>query len=130
VLSAIKLAKLKGYGPNDAVITIATDGAELYTSEIDKVLAEDFPSGFDKDAAARVFDEHLGSVDTDHILELGPRDRDRIFNLGYFTWVEQQGVSLEEFEVRRDQSFWKGLRELVPVWDERIRAFNDETGVA
>ena len=33
-------------------------------------------------------------------------DRDRIFNLGYFTWVEQQGVPLDEFEARRDQAFW------------------------
>ena len=29
----------------------------------------------------------------DHVLELTRADRDRIFNLGYFTWVEQQGVA-------------------------------------
>ena len=36
-------------------------------------------------------------------------DRKRVFNLGYFTWVEQQGVSLEEFTARAKQSFWDGL---------------------
>ena len=29
---------------------------------------------------------------TDHLLELTHVERERIFNLGYFTWVEQQGV--------------------------------------
>ena len=129
-LSAVKLAKLKNLGPNDVVITVATDGAELYTSEIEKATQRDFPSGFGRDEAARVFAEHLEQVDSDHIRELDQRERDRIFNLGYFTWVEQQGVALEDFDARRDQSYWQGLRELVPAWDERIRAFNEEAGSA
>jgi len=57
-------------------------------------------------------------------LELSERDRNRIFNLGYYTWVEQQGTPFELFEARRDQSFWKGLRRLLPVWDEMITDFN------
>ena len=32
-------------------------------------------------------------------------DKKRIFNLGYFTWVEQQGVSLEEFEKEKIKNF-------------------------
>ena len=31
-------------------------------------------------------------------LELDAPDRERIFNLGYYTWVEQQGIPLEVFE--------------------------------
>jgi cysteine synthase len=130
VLSAIKLAKQQGYGRDDAIVTVATDGAELYRSEHARALREDFGGRFDERAAARVFDEHLARVDTDHLLELGPRERDRVFNLGYFTWVEQQGVSLADFEARRDQGFWRGLRELVPVWDERIAEFNRAAGLA
>jgi hypothetical protein len=53
-------------------------------------------------------------------------ERDRVFNLGYFTWVEQQGVTLEEFEARRDQWFWMEMREIVHRWDELIEAFNAE----
>src|SRR5262249_62408595 len=53
-------------------------------------------------------------------------DRKRIFNLGYFTWVEQQGVSLEDFERRRGQRFWQDLAASVPVWDRLIGEFNDE----
>ncbi len=57
------------------------------------------------------------------------RDRRRIFNLGYFTWVEQQGIALADFDKRRDQRFWTGLRDLLPVWDELIERFNRDTGL-
>jgi cysteine synthase len=43
-------------------------------------------------------------------LELTEVDRRRIFNLGYYTWVEQQGIDFETFERRRDQSWWNSLR--------------------
>jgi len=128
VLTAIKTAKKLGLGKSDAIVTVATDGGNLYRSEGAKILRKRFGGRFDAETAKRVFDEHMLSVDTDHILELGPRDRDRIFNLGYFTWVEQQGVSLEEFEKRRSQDFWVGLRALIPIWDRMIGEFNRDTG--
>ena len=68
--------------------------------------------------------QRLAAVTTDHLIELDSRGRDRIFNLGYYTWVEQQGIPLAEFEARRSQSFWRGLRDLVPAWDALIDAFN------
>ena len=68
--------------------------------------AKYFPDGFDEVGAAEVFGEHLLGATTDHLRELTHEERERIFNLGYFTWVEQQGVSIEEFEARRDPAFW------------------------
>jgi cysteine synthase A len=67
---------------------------------------------------------------TDHLLETTLADRNRIFNLGYYTWVEQQGVPLAVFESRRHQRFWTGLRDLLSAWDARIEEFNQRTGVA
>ena len=61
---------------------------------------------------------------------MGEVERNRIFNLGYFTWVEQRGVSLADFEARRDQAFWRGLHGLLPLWDQMIGAFNRQTGAA
>jgi hypothetical protein len=61
-------------------------------------------------------------------LELGEVGRRRIFNLGYYTWVEQQGVDFEDFEARRDQTFWKGLHPLIDLWDSMIDEFNARTG--
>jgi len=89
----------------------------------------DFTGHFDTIAAAETFARHLiGSV-SDHYLDAGYRDRSRIFNLGYFTWVEQRGVDLEMFQARADQQFWKDVQEVLPVWDQMIDDFNARTGV-
>ena len=130
VLGAIKLAKHKGLGPDDVVITVATDGATLYRSEIARYLKKRHNAGdITGEAAAELVGRHLLGADTEHVIEAGTRDRDRVFNLGYFTWVEQQGVSVADFDRRRAQSFWEGLHALVPVWDEMITAFNRDSGM-
>ena len=129
VLGAIKTAKHLRLGPTDVIVTVATDGAALYGSEREIALRRYFPGGFDELAAAEVFGEHVLGATTDHLLELGRVDRERIFNLGYFTWVEQQGVPLEDFEARRDPRFWARLRQVVPAWDDLIDEFNARTGV-
>ncbi len=129
VLGSIKTAKYYGMGPDDVIVTVATDGAAMYHSERDLALAKYFGGTFDEVGAGEVFGEHLLGATTDHLLELTREDRDRIFNLGYFTWVEQQGVSIEEFRVRRDPAFWTDMRGIVADWDRLIEEFNARTGV-
>ncbi len=124
VLAAIKTAKLLGLGPDDAILTVATDGAALYPSERAKTLATRYGNEFSATDAAEVFGEHLGSVGTENTIECTEADRRRIFNLGYYTWVEQQGTPFELFEARRHQDFWRGLRRYVGVWDDMIDDFN------
>jgi cysteine synthase len=129
VLGAIKVAKYYGLGAHDVVVTVATDGAAMYASERERALGRYFPDGFGEIEAAEVYGEHMLGASTDHFQELGHRDRERIFNLGYYTWVEQQGVSVEDFVARRDPAFWAGVREVVPVWDDLIDDVNARTGV-
>ncbi len=129
ILAAIKLAKQQGYDRHDVIATVATDGAPMYHSERDIALQKYFPDGFDDLAASEVFGEHLLGVSTDNMIELTRNDRLRLFNLGYYTWVEQQGISSDEFQMRMDQSFWTGVRTIVKDWDEMIGEFNDRTGV-
>lgn len=124
VLAAIKTAKLFHYGANDAIVTIATDGSALYPSERVKTLTTRYNNSFSQIDAAEAFSEHLASVTTDSMIDCTDRDRNRIFNLGYYTWVEQQGTPLEVFEARRSQSFWRSVRSFAPVWDELIDDFN------
>ena len=128
-MAAIKTAKYLGLGANDVVMTVATDGAAMYRTEQAKAIEKYFPHGFDTVAAGEVFGQFLLGASTDHLIELSRVDRERIFNLGYFTWVEQQGVSIEEFTARRSQSYWRNLRSLLRKWDQMINAFNRETGV-
>ena len=129
VLGAIKTARYYAMGPEDVVLTVATDGAAMYGSERELALAKYFPDGFDEAAAAEVFGEHLLGATTDDFVELTRQERERIFNLGYFTWVEQQGVSIQEFEARRDPSFWTEMRERVGAWDALIDELNARSGV-
>ncbi len=129
VLAAIKTAKLLGLGADDAIVTIATDGAAMYPSSRAKTISRRFGDDFTEVDAAAVFGEHLANVTTDATLECTARDRNRIFNLGYYTWVEQQSTPFELFEARRGQQFWKGLRRYLGVWDEMITEFNERVAV-
>jgi cysteine synthase len=129
VLAAIKTAKRLDLGAGDAVMTVATDSAAMYGSERRKYAAKAFAGGFDATAAGEVAGRHLDGAGTDHVLELGHAERNRIFNLGYYTWVEQQGVPLEEFDRRRSPEFWQGLRSTIPRWDRLIEEMNAEVGL-
>ena len=129
VLGAVKVAKYLGLDGDDVVATVATDGAQMYASEREHIAARDFPEGFDHAEAAEAFGRWMLGAETDHLLETTLPDRERIFNLGYFTWVEQQGISVEDFTKRRDQAFWRDMRGILPVWDEMIREFNARTRV-
>jgi cysteine synthase len=128
LVAAIKIAKRLDLGEEDAILTVATDSAALYGSERRKFLAKNYPDGFDAVGAGEVFGQHLlGAADND-VLELTHAERSRIFNLGYYTWVEQQGVGLEAFERRRSREFWAELRQAVTAWDELIAEFNAVAG--
>jgi len=129
VLGAIKVAKHFDLGPDDAILTVATDGAAMYHSERDIAATKFFAGEFDELGAAEVYGEHLLGATTDNMRELTHEERTRIFNLGYYTWVEQQGFSIEEFQARRDPAFWTGMRSIVADWDELIDEFNAKTGV-
>jgi cysteine synthase len=130
ILAAVKVAKYLRLGPDDVVMTVATDGAAMYASERERITARDFPAGFALADAAEAFGRWMLAAGPDDLLETTQADRTRIFNLGYYTWVEQQGVSLADFEARRDPRFWLGLRDLLPAWDAMIGEFNDRTGLA
>ncbi len=128
VVAAVKTAKLLGLGEDDVILTVATDGAALYRSELDRITGRDFPDGFARTEAASSFERFMLGAGTDNAVECTQVDRARIFNLGYFTWVEQQGVSLQRFEARRRQDFWRSIRAVVSAWDELIREFNARSG--
>jgi cysteine synthase len=130
VIAAVKLAKHLELGPEDVIVTVATDGAPMYDSERDRIRARDFADGFDEATAAGVFGRWMLGADTSDLLETTTRDRDRIFDLGYYTWVEQRGTSVEDFVARREPEFWVGLRDRLEAWDELIVDFNARTGVA
>lgn len=128
IVAAIKLAKHFDYGPHDVIMTVATDSAVMYASESESFVKRRYPGGFDEVNAGEIFSRHLEGVVDDLVMEMRHIDRKRVFNLGYYTWVEQQGVSVEDFDRRRSQDFWQGLVEEIPLWDRMIQEFNAEVG--
>ncbi len=128
VLAAIKTARLYDLGPEDAIITVATDGAAMYPSERAKTIAGRYRGEYTQADAADAFGRHLGHVTTDHMIDMTAADRRRVFQLGYYTWVEQQGTPFDLFEARRSPAFWQGLRRFLGVWDGLIEEFNRRVG--
>ena len=124
ILASIKLAKYMNLSSDDAILTVATDGADLYSTELEKI-KKDFVGSYDTTACAELYGQYFQGATTDHMLELSQRDKERIFNLGYYTWVEQQGIDLSHFEARRNQAFWDQHLQNMLDLDEEIDRFNN-----
>jgi hypothetical protein len=124
------MAKHGALGPDDMIVTQATDGHEMSKASLRATCGAGTTRGAHREVAAEIVGRHLIGAGSEHVLDATPRERERIFNLGYFTWVEQQGVALADFDRRRSQDFWRGLHELVPQWDEAFVAFNRDSGMA
>ena len=123
ILASIKLAKYMKLGPDDAIITVATDGADLYFSELEKTKKE-FQGIYDEIACSEIYGQYLNGIAIDDTLELNQKDKERIFNLGYYTWVEQQGVDINDFEKRRNINFWNEHYNYMLSLDNQIKEFN------
>tara|TARA_Y100000590_G_scaffold313636_1_gene354550 strand:+ start:1290 stop:2732 length:1443 start_codon:yes stop_codon:yes gene_type:complete len=123
ILASIKLAKHMNLGKEDAIITVATDGADLYLSELEKT-KNNFQGTFDESACSNIYKKYLKEIDIDNMIELSQSDKERIFNLGYYTWVEQQGISLGDFEKRKDQKFWLDHYNYMISLNDRVEKFN------
>lgn len=130
VLAAIKTAKALGLGPEEALFTVATDGAAMYRSELPRIEARLFGGRIDASGAGAALARWLDGAGPEHVAELRHEDRLRIFHLGYFTWVEQRGLPLADFDARKSASYWDELPRAVPAWDAAITAFNEDVRAA
>lgn len=129
VAASIKLARHMAYGADDAVVTVATDSARLYRTELPLARAKYFGGADAAFSPESIWSVCLGALANDNVLELDQQQRRRIFNLGYYTWVEQQGVALDDFDRRKSQAFWDEIANSVPAWDRLIEEFNAEAGL-
>lgn len=127
LLAAIKTARHFDLDQNDILITSFTDSVELYRTRLMELEVE--RGAYTEREAAVDFERYLCGITTDHLRELRYLDRKAIHNLKYFTWVEQQGKTVEALNALWNPSFWEDLVTQLPQWDEQIRAFNRDTGV-
>ena len=129
VLMAIKFAKYYELTPNDLVVTVFTDSAQLYQSRLQEARKQ--KGEYRTQHAIRDFSQHLKAIKTDSMMELNHTDRKRVHNLKYFTWIEQQMFDLNELNRQwyDYDSYWGSIQELAPKIDELIIKFNDRVGL-
>ncbi len=128
LMGSIKLAKYYEMDENDVVFSVATDSMEMYQSRLaeEKQLHGEFTN---RDAAVS-FDADLLGLNIDHMIEMNYYEKKRMHNLKYFTWIEQQGKTVEELNAQwYDENYWKSRYAKVDEWDQEIMEFNERTGV-
>jgi len=126
-IGAIKFAKYYELGPEDVVLTVATDSMEMYGSRLLELDQEKGPLT-DLDAAYALGRLHTTAID--NMEELTHYGRKRIHNLKYYTWVEQQGKTFDEIQAQwNDSSYWSATASLITEVDLRIHEFNSRTGL-
>ena len=119
-LGAIKTAKHYGFGKRDMIVTICTDAIDRYHSVM-KDMADVYGEIDDARAAAYV-EAIFHGAKTDWIKDATPDARRQWHNLKYFSWVEQQGKTVEELDAQKDPEWWVGHQRLIPEMDARIMA--------
>ena len=124
VLACVKVAKYHRLSASDVLVTVATDGAEMYASELQQELQARHGGRYGEVDAAEDYGRYLLACTYDDTRELTRPERERIFNLGYYTWVEQQGTALADFDARRSQAFWRDQAGVAGAVDAMISRFN------
>jgi hypothetical protein len=100
---------------------------DLYGSRVQELREAQGP--YTRENAARHFSRYLEGIQTDNLRELSFMDRKALHNFKYFTWVEQQGRSIEDLEALWSPDFWTETFAQVEAWDQKIRDFNARTGL-
>ncbi len=119
VLGAIKTAKFYGFGKNDIIVTICTDAIDRYHS-----VMGDMTKMFDKmdEAEATARAQIFHDKTTDWIHEGTTDMRRQWHNLKYYTWVEQQGKTVEELDAQLSQEWWIKHQQMVSEIDAKLKA--------
>ncbi len=127
-LAAIKYAKFHELTEDDVVFTIATDSMQLYGSRLEELTKE---RGEYSEIQAHRDVEALQQVGVDYVQELGYWDRKRVHNLKYYTWIEQQGLTVDELNDQwyDHDNYWYGTFAQAQQMDELIKEFNDMIGL-
>jgi cysteine synthase len=128
ILGAIKMAKYYEMDESDFVFTVATDSMEMYQS---RMLEYRHKNGnYTEIDAGIAFEGKLLSLGIDNLIEMTYYDKKRMHNLKYFTWIEQQGKTVEELNAQWYQKdYWTSQYSQAKLWDEYINEFNDRTGL-
>ena len=129
VLCCIKMAKYYEFTERDIVGTVLTDSAVMYGSRIAELNRE--YGAYSCNDALLDHNLHMLGLKTDNMQELTYRDRKRVHNLKYYTWVEQQGKTAEDLDALwyDTEGTWDTVHAQAADLDDLINEFNERTGL-
>ncbi|MGA2770472.1 MAG: pyridoxal-phosphate dependent enzyme [Bryobacteraceae bacterium] len=120
VLGAIRLARYLGLGPEDNVVTIATDGMDRYPSVLANLEKRRGP--LDDARLSASFEEIFRGGDAREILDLRPPEqKERLFGYKEQVWTGF-GYTRAYLESMKSQSFWDGEFSKIGAIDEALLA--------
>ncbi|MCS7054699.1 MAG: pyridoxal-phosphate dependent enzyme [Thermoflexales bacterium] len=119
LIGAIKTAKHFGLGKRDVIVTVATDGPDRYRSVMQDWEAR---HPLTPAMAEACIGEVLHRQKTDWMKDGTPDNRRQWHNLKYYTWVEQQGKTVEELNAQLDPEWWLAEQAKIPELDRKIAA--------
>lgn len=120
VLGAIKAAKYFELRKGENIVTIATDSIDRYPSVLTE-LTKTYGQMDETEAAIRAV-SIFHNVKLDWIKEATMDVKKSWFNLKYYTWVEQQGKTVDELNAQRDPEFWLAHQAKISDIDKQILA--------
>ena len=118
VLGAIKTARHYRLGGGDTIVTICTDAIDRYGSVMADMSAR-FGTMAEAEAIKRI--DIFQGQGTQWIKDGTPEQRRQWHNLKYYTWVEQQGRTLDELDAQLNEDWWLSEQARIPKIDRRIR---------
>ena len=122
MLTAVKMAKYYEFTEDDIIFTVFTDSEAMYSSRLAELTDERGP--YTREDAVADYEMAM-QIGIDNLAELGYRDRKRVHNLKYYTWIEQQGKTTEEINAQwYDRSYWDGVFGAADEIDRMIVEFN------
>jgi cysteine synthase len=118
ILGAIRYAKHLGLGPQDNVITIATDGFDRYPSVLEDLARRRGP--ITKAKLGDWFETIYRTSNLADLLDLRPQDqKERLFGYKQATW-SKFGYSQAYLESMQSQDFWDAEYDKVKYIDENL----------
>ena len=118
VLGAIKTAKFYKMNKEDVIVTVCTDAIDRYGTVM-KNLSKTYGEMDKTEAAVRMV-SIFHNQKLDYISEGTTESRTRWHNLKYYTWIEQQGKTVEELNAQKDQEYWEKQQAHVAEVDKMI----------
>ena len=129
LLMTIKFAKYYELTEHDVVLTVFTDSMDMYRSRM--LEAQSAYGPYTSEQSTRDYYGHLMAQKTDAMIELSHYDRKRVHHLKYYTWIEQQGMELDELNAQWYDypAYWERIQQSTPKIDKLINEFNAKVGL-